>query len=168
MKQFLIAAVAASGLLAAGCGETATDEPMMDDTAVEDTTMTDETTDMSETMPAESPMMMTAELAPADGVDSEGMGSGEFTFNPADNTLEYTVTYAGLTGPAGAAHIHGPAEAGESAGVVIPFADPASPISGTATLTDEQVEELMNGMYYVNVHTEAYGAGEIRGQITAE
>ncbi len=164
MKQFFIAAVAAGGLLAAGCGETAYDEPAMDDTA-EDTTVMDDAADMDEPMPAGDPMMMTANLGPAEGVDSEGMGTGEFTFNPADNTLEYTVTYAGLTGPAGAAHIHGPAPEGESAGVVVPFADAASPITGTATLTDEQVEELMNGMYYVNVHTEAYGAGEIRGQI---
>lgn len=109
--------------------------------------------------------MMMAELAPAEGVTSDGTGTGEFTFTPSTNTLDYTITYAGLTGPAGAAHIHGPAGPGENAGVVVPFADAASPITGTATLTDEQVTELMAGQYYVNVHTAAYGGGEIRGQI---
>lgn len=161
MKQFLIAAVAAGGLLAAGCEDSTTDEPVMDETTAEEPAMPDETAEM----PAAEPMMMSATLAPPEGIESDGTGTGEFTFTPGDNTLDYTITYAGLTGPAGAAHIHGPAAEGESAGVVVPFADPASPITGTATLTDEQVAELMDGMYYVNVHTAANGGGEIRGQI---
>jgi hypothetical protein len=41
-----------------------------------------------------------------------------------------------------------------------------SPIKGTATLTDAQVADLMAGKYYVNVHTAANPAGEIRGQLT--
>lgn len=162
MKQFLIAAVAAGGLLAVGCEDSATDEPVVNETTVEEPAMPDETAEM----PAAETMTMSATLAPPEGVESDGTGTGEFTFDPADNTLDYTITYAGLTGPAGAAHIHGPAEPGEDAPPVVPFADPASPITGTATLTDEQAAELMDGKYYVNVHTAAYGGGEIRGQIT--
>ena len=67
-----------------------------------------------------------------------------------------------------AAHIHGPAEPGANAPPVVPFANAASPISGTATLTDAQAADLMAGKYYVNVHTAANRGGEIRGQIVAK
>lgn len=157
MKQILIASIAMGGLLAVGCEDTTTEAPAIETPAAE--------------APAPAPaaaetVMLTAALAPGEGIESDGTGAGEFTFTPGDNTLAYTITYAGLTGPAGAAHIHGPADPGANAGVVVPFADAASPITGTATLTAEQVTELMAGRYYVNVHTAANGGGEIRGQIT--
>jgi hypothetical protein len=42
----------------------------------------------------------------------------------------------------------------------------ASPIKGTATLTDAQAADLAAGKWYFNVHTEANKGGEIRGQVT--
>ena len=81
------------------------------------------------------------------------------------HALTYNVTYEGLTGPAAAAHIHGPAEPGANAPPVVPFANAASPITGTATLTDAQAADLAAGKWYVNVHTAANRGGEIRGQI---
>jgi len=108
----------------------------------------------------------TATLAPGAGITSSGKGSGTFTYDPATHLLTYNVTYEGLTGPAAAAHIHGPADPGANAPPVVPFANPASPISGTATLTDAQAADLAAGKYYVNVHTAANRGGEIRGQIT--
>lgn len=110
----------------------------------------------------------TATLAPGAGITSNGKGMGEFTYDPATHTLTYNVTYDGLTGPAVAAHIHGPADPGQNAGPVVPFPAAASPITGTATLTDAQAAELAAGKYYVNVHTAANKGGEIRGQITAK
>jgi hypothetical protein len=43
--------------------------------------------------------------------------------------------------------------------------DPDNPISGSVTLTDENVLDLVGGDYYANVHTEHAPTGEIRGQI---
>jgi hypothetical protein len=37
---------------------------------------------------------------------------------------------------------------------------------GSAILTDTQAEDLMAGKWYVNIHTAAHKAGEIRGQVT--
>ena len=72
-----------------------------------------------------------------------------------------------LTGPATAAHIHGPANRKQSAGVVAPLGDksPSSPIAGSINLTDDQVKMLQSAKLYVNVHTAASPGGEIRGQI---
>ena len=107
----------------------------------------------------------TATLAPGAGITSTGKGTGTFTYDPATKALTYNVTYEGLTGPAMAAHIHGPADPGANAPPVVPFPSAASPISGTATLTDAQAADLAAGKWYVNVHTAANRGGEIRGQI---
>ncbi|MEO5737023.1 MAG: CHRD domain-containing protein [Variovorax sp.] len=98
-------------------------------------------------------------------VRTDGSGMTEATLNKVTNVLKWKVTYSGLTGPASAAHFHGPAAAGSNAGVVIPFANSASPIEGQATLTPAQVADLMAGKWYANVHTAAHGGGEIRGQM---
>ena len=98
---------------------------------------------------------------------SSGTGTVDASLDTSTKELTYTVTYADLTGPATAAHFHGPAAPGANAGVLIPFSPPlASPIKGTATLTDAQMTDFMNGQVYANVHTAANPGGEIRGQVT--
>ncbi len=99
-------------------------------------------------------------------VATAGAGTATFTFDTVTRKLDYDISYTGLTGPAAAAHIHGPAAAGANAGVMVPFPAAASPIKGSATLTEAQATALMGGQTYVNVHTAAHGGGEIRGQIT--
>jgi hypothetical protein len=41
----------------------------------------------------------------------------------------------------------------------------ASPIKGSATLTEAQAADLLAGKYYINIHTAAHKGGEIRGQV---
>ena len=94
-------------------------------------------------------------------------GAGQFTFDTETKKLDWTVEYADLSGPAAAAHLHGPADPGQNAEVAVPFeGELASPIKGSATLTDAQAADLQAGKYYVNIHTEANKGGEIRGQVT--
>lgn len=104
---------------------------------------------------------------------STGSGSATVTFDPATKQLSWNGTYSGLTGPVTAAHIHGPAEPGKNAGVVVWISDHdtkthpfPSPFSGSATLTDAQASDLQSGLYYINIHTAANPGGEIRGQLT--
>jgi hypothetical protein len=107
-----------------------------------------------------------AELAPAPGVSSSGKGTATASLETNTKTLTWTVDYSGLSGPATAAHIHGPADPGANAGIVVPFSgNLASPIKGSATLTDAQIAQLEAGKWYVNIHTEANKPGEIRGQL---
>jgi hypothetical protein len=96
---------------------------------------------------------------------SKGAGTADLTYDTATKKLSYKVTYTGLTGPATMGHIHGPAAVGKNAPVAIPFANPTSPIDGSATLTAGQEADLLAGMMYVNVHTADNKGGEIRGQV---
>ncbi|MSO65386.1 MAG: CHRD domain-containing protein [Alphaproteobacteria bacterium] len=114
-------------------------------------------------------MSLKATLSAAQEVpatNSAGTGTATLTFDTVSRKLDYEVTYSGLSGPATGAHIHMPAAVGANAGVAIPFASPASPIKGSATLTEGQTDDLLGGRSYVNVHTAANAGGEIRGQIT--
>ncbi len=63
-----------------------------------------------------------------------------------------------------AAHIHR-APAGENGPVAFPFDSAASPIQGSFTLTAEELDDLEAGYFYVNVHSDAFPGGEIRGQV---
>jgi hypothetical protein len=107
-----------------------------------------------------------ADLAAGPGVTSPGKGAATATLDTATKTLTWDVEYSGLSGPATGAHIHGPADPGKDAGVVVPFSgNLASPIKGSATLTDAQIGQLEGGKWYINIHTAANKGGEIRGQL---
>lgn len=100
-------------------------------------------------------------------VDSKGTGRLHATFDPTTKDLKYTLTFDHLSGPATAAHFHGPADMKASAGVIGAIGDtnPTSPVSGAISMTDDQVKVLQSGQLYVNVHTATNPGGEIRGQI---
>lgn len=113
---------------------------------------------------------LSANLQPSSEVPpttSKGSGSVDATYDTVTRTLQWTVTYQGLTGPATAAHFHGPAPVGQNAGVQVPIPKEglARPIKGSKELTETQVTELMGGRWYFNVHTKEHPAGEIRGQM---
>src|SRR5690349_23369286 len=50
---------------------------------------------------------------------SAGTGDGTVVLNTATNEITWNVTFSGLSGPAVAAHIHGPGAPGANAGVLV-------------------------------------------------
>lgn len=118
----------------------------------------------ADTVSYKATIMPSSEVPPV--ANSQGMGQLAATYDTGTKVLTYGVTYSGLTGPATMAHFHGPAPVGKSAGVMVPIGgDLASPIKGTATLTDEQAKALADGNLYFNIHTAANKGGEMRGQV---
>jgi len=98
---------------------------------------------------------------------SAGTGTADIDYDAATKKLSWKLSYSGLSGPATAAHFHGPSEAGKNSGVAVAIPNAtSSPAEGSATLTDAQAADLAAGKYYVNVHTAANPGGEIRGQVT--
>ena len=102
--------------------------------------------------------------------DSSGTGTGSFTLTEAG--LAFNITVEGLSGSIAAAHFHN-APAGADGGVVRTITgdfagNTASGLwtsADTEPLTDALIAELRAGNLYVNIHTAANGAGEIRGQV---
>ena len=114
-----------------------------------------------------------------------GTGTVTATYDSATKRLAWNGSFSGLSGPPTAAHIHGPAPAGTNARLVVWISENvgqcsqgecrsksdtraevlASSFQGATMLTDAQAADLMAGLYYVNIHTDAYPRGEIRGQL---
>jgi uncharacterized protein (TIGR03118 family) len=95
-------------------------------------------------------------------------GSASATMTLVNNLLSYTINFTNLLSPATAAHIHGPADTAHNGPVLIPFSAPAATagtISGTHTMTSQELLYLVSGLTYANIHTTNYPGGEIRGQI---
>ncbi len=99
-------------------------------------------------------------------INTAGQASGTLTFIGSD--LIYSINFTRLTSSATLAHIHGPADTTHSTGVLVPLASPTNTsgtLSGSVVLTPAQLDLLLSGNTYVNIHTLTNGAGEIRGQI---
>lgn len=124
---------------------------------------------------------------------SPGTGTATLTLNLATNMFTLVCNFSGLVGTVTQAHIHGPVTTpGGNAGVMtqVPsFAGfPTGVTSGTYNMTFDMtldstwnpafitanggtaagaqaafVNSVMNGTAYLNIHTSAFGGGEIRG-----
>jgi len=110
-------------------------------------------------------VMTGAGEAPPIATPAAGMAFA--TIDTATLTLNWLVAFSGLSGPPTAAHFHGPAMVGVNAGVMVPIAggDAASPITGSAQITPQQMADLLGGLWYANVHTVLNPPGELRGQM---
>ncbi len=90
---------------------------------------------------------------------------GAFTAALHGKKLTWTLTFAKLSGPATAAHIH-MAAMGKAGNVVVPLCAPCkSGAHGTATISAAVLKAFPKHLLYVNVHTAKNPAGEIRGQL---
>jgi hypothetical protein len=94
---------------------------------------------------------------------STASGTATLTYNNDTKIFTVVVNYTGVT--AVAAHIHKGA-VGVAGNVIFGFDAPASPINYTSPALDATQEaDLMADLYYVNIHSVQYPAGEIRGQL---
>lgn len=112
-------------------------------------------------------MTASQEVPTPSGDVSNARGTFTATATKTDTgaSLNWQMTFSGLTGNAVAAHIH-TARSGQPGPVSVPLCAPCqSPASGTAAVTAATLEALQTGGAYVNVHTPTNAAGEIRGQL---
>ncbi len=119
--------------------------------------------------PAAAAMQFEAVINAAQEVPTNGSpatGTGTFTLNDAETQLSINVIFSGLIAPETGSHIHGAAPPGTNAGVR--FGLPlGSPKNAVWTIPAGDVANLKLGLLYVNIHSQTFPGGEIRGQILA-
>lgn len=115
-------------------------------------------------------------------------GTGTFTLTLVGTTMTINGAFSGLSSNSTAAHIHGPAgplpatasviydftpgglnlaTLGSTSGTIIGTFELVPKGTGGAYTVAQQIADLNAGLWYVNVHSAAFGGGEIRGQIVA-
>ena len=132
--------------------------------------------------------------SPTGAILTDGEGSLQLDLDEGSQTLNYTLTYSGLTSSVTQAHIHFgkvhvaggifvflctnlgngpagtppcPAAGGTVSGTITPAGVRAVPGQNvTAGDFDAVVQIITSDTAYANVHTANFPAGEIRGQIT--
>jgi hypothetical protein len=101
------------------------------------------------------------------GSGSAGTGFAAITYDDISSLLSWDVSWSGLSGPVIVAHFHGAAGPNANAGVQVNFLGiaPGNPSIGSTTISVLEAADLLAGLWYVNLHTQALPGGEIRGQI---
>ena len=120
-------------------------------------------------IPIQAPLSGGGEV-PANASTAKGQMTG--VFDTDTNTLEWTVTYTGLSTPAIGAHFHGPvAYLGltpeENAPIQVGTPGSlSSPFRGVSKIDETQAKDLKDGRWYFNLHSKKFPGGEIRGPVT--
>ena len=125
---------------------------------------------------------------------SKALGNAHMVFDKQTNMLCYSISFVGPVVPAfapalcplggtftplsdlencetdSAAHFHSPAPAGVNASVLFPITPAISPVGSPKTgcvgpLSKQERKDLRNGLFYINIHSNAVPSGEIRGQV---
>jgi MYXO-CTERM domain-containing protein len=106
--------------------------------------------------------------APPGEIPSKGHGTAALDFDDATLTLTGTITYAGLSGPPTAMHLH-QGRCGELGIVLYSLGtELTSPVAVNLTLSAEDAVTLAHRGIYTQAHTDEYPwPSEIRGQIVA-
>lgn len=103
-------------------------------------------------------------------VDSNALGNALLTLTRSTEMLCYSISFTELVGIETVAHFHGPASAGQNADILFNISPDPSPTGSPKTgcvgpLDPEQVFELKRGLFYINVHSDLFPSGEVRGQV---
>lgn len=103
---------------------------------------------------------------PVDRVTAPAIsGGGGARATLAGSELTIVATFAGMSSPATAAHVHR-APAAQPGPVAFTLDVPAAEsgrIEAAVNLTDAQIAVLRDGRYYLQIHTENNPGGELRG-----
>src|SRR5437016_3450281 len=98
-------------------------------------------------------------------VATAATGLATVTYDIVTRQLSWNVSYGGLSSAINDAHFHGPTRAGFDAGITVGMTAGPSPIIGSATINATQATQLLSGQWYMNLRSNNFSGGEIRGQV---
>jgi hypothetical protein len=99
--------------------------------------------------------------------NSPGTGTARVRLNIATGEVVLTGSYSGLLANSTLAHIHGLAPRGATASPIVDLTHSfatSGTVGGSGVLNQTQIDGMLNGLTYINVHSTQFAAGEIRGQ----
>jgi hypothetical protein len=99
--------------------------------------------------------------------ESAGYGTMEARYMPTMQTIEWKIWFGKLSGPVTYAFLQGPDGVGNEHADIVPINPPfeSNVQFGSATLTPQQAADLLAGRWSVEIRTERFPAGEIRGAL---
>lgn len=99
-------------------------------------------------------------------------GTMDISYDKTTKLLSFTVNWQNLTTTPTGSHIHGTAARGANAGIKYDFFSAlpkttSGTYSGSVAVDGNLIKEdsLLNGFYYMNLHSTTFPEGEIRGQL---
>jgi len=98
--------------------------------------------------------------------NSTATGTATLILTTEETNALVALNFSGLSSAQTAAHIHGPAPPGTNAPVLFPLPD-GQVTDFQIALTPTQVQDLKAGSFYINVHSNNFPNGEIRGQFAS-
>ena len=95
------------------------------------------------------------------------LGEGEVILTLNGNSLTIDGTFTGMSSVATGAHIHNgpPAQPGPVIHTLEITENSSGSLTGTLTLSEEEIESLRNNEFYIQIHTESNPPGELRGWV---
>lgn len=103
-------------------------------------------------------------------VNTSGTGQATVTLNLTNGVVSVSGTYSGLNSPRTQQHIHGPAGPGQTAPPIVGLSGTggtSGTFFGSGLLSSDEMDALLDGRTYINLHSFAHQSGELRGQIPA-
>jgi hypothetical protein len=102
-------------------------------------------------------------------------GSAAIVLDTDTSEFSWVIEFKGLTGSATLAHFHkgevdvaGPVVLDLDAGPGVIFSgvgQTSGIFSGGTTLSSTEIDDILAGLWYINIHTDVNPSGELRGQI---
>ena len=114
------------------------------------------------------PLLFTANLNGAQETPpntSTATGTATVLLSSDEQTARVSLNFSGLSSAQTDAHIHGPAAAGVAGPILFHVPD-GNFTDFEITPSPTDVQNLKNGLLYINVHSSNFPSGEIRGQFT--
>ncbi len=102
---------------------------------------------------------------------SPATGVADLSYDDVSNILTWDIDFAGLVAGLTNSHFHGNAPPGVAAGVkiAIPHTNGVTfgNLAGSAAVAQADEAALLGGLWYINIHSQSFPGGEIRGQVLA-
>jgi cysteine-rich repeat protein len=108
-------------------------------------------------------------------MSSTAMGAATVTLDDVSGMLSWSITFGNNSplfnngtldfGAETAAHFHGPAPAGMTAGIKVTLTSGSPKIGSTTITAAGDRTDIKNDLWYINIHSTGCFGGEIRGQV---